>query len=754
MKKMYLMKGMAALAMGLVAASCNKMDFDQNAYQQAKEQESKEKFISNVMNGQEIDPNQTWATTVTNKVTVNSELSGTLRIYTANPHGTKAAALYTQEIQAGNYEFTVTKPQDAETLYAKLTLNDGTIRVSELTDNTVSFVKTPANATLYQAARRASQKGITFPDAPASYPTTYPEGTTAYPAGSRYCPIDGASIYIDENCGNYFDIQGGGDIYVVKHGNGYITPSEYWYVGAGWQKSIRLFICPGAVLDISLNQNIQKDVEVYVAPGATLKCSSELVLNSTAKLYVAEGATLDVPSMDINASNTGDGLYSVFYNQSTTTFGRLAVENGHAAVINEGTLNVSQFDVNGSGMFWNKAGTMNVTNADKTVGTTTVNSNSAVWINDAQYNTVDFEYTAGSENVWNNCKLNIYNRFYINLGQNATSSFKLDGGSSVIAKELRMEANSRVIMGGNSIIKCTEKAVMYNTAQSFENAGIIGPQDGDLYAVLQSPVVEKGDEVNSKYVCYNGNVYIATDSHFAQKDEETHNPMYRLLGNAKIVNGQTAAPYTIPANGNCSDGYNGGGGGGDETPEYYYYAFEDLGAIGDFDFNDVVLRVSAPVGGVSTVDLCAAGGKLQSKVLYNGRVFCQQEVHAAFDVTLTGADTDMINTGYNDGHPFVNIGNLEGLSSDTDMSNLPFAIEVENNGTSTKVARRSDATGEAPMMIVVSGYTSGENAGRWFWAKERTSIVDAYSEFSTWGANASSNQNWYLHYNNNKVYKW
>ena len=44
MKRVYLMKGMAALAMGLVVVSCNKTDFDQNAYQQAKVQESKESF--------------------------------------------------------------------------------------------------------------------------------------------------------------------------------------------------------------------------------------------------------------------------------------------------------------------------------------------------------------------------------------------------------------------------------------------------------------------------------------------------------------------------------------------------------------------------------------------------------------------------------------------------------------------------------------------------------------------------------------
>lgn len=754
MKKMYLMKGMAVLALGLVVASCNKMDFDQNAYQKAKEAESRQKFINNVMGGQDIDPNQTWATTVTNKVTVNSEFSGTLRLYTANPHGTKAAALYTQDIQAGNYEFTVTKPQDAETLYAKLTLNDGTIRVSELTDNTVSFVKSPANATLYQAARRASQKGVTFPDAPTSYPTTYPQGAEYYAGGYKY--FNGGTIYMDETTSNHVEVQGYCDMYVVKNGNGIITPSSKWYVGNvpyGSGKNIRVFICSGVTLDISQNQNIQADVEIYVLSGATLKCSSQLILNSTAKVFVASGGTLNVPSISINADNYG-GRYSLFYNQSTTTVsGDITVTNGKAVIINEGTLTAANLNVTGSGMFWNKeGGTTNITNAAKTSGTTTVNSNDAVWINDGQYNTVDYDYTAGSVNVWNNCKLTVYNKFYINLGQNSTSAFKMDGGSSAIIKEFVMDANSRVIMGGNSIIKVTEKTVMNNTAQSFDDAGIIGPQSGDLYAVLQSPVIEKGSDNNSKYVCYNGNVYIATDSHFAQKDEETNNPMYRIKGNASIANGQTAAPYTIPANGKCSDGYNGGGGGGDDPVEYYYYAFEDLGAIGDFDFNDVVLRVSSPVNNVCTVDLMAAGGTLKTKVVYGDQTLCN-EVHEAFEVELGGGNFDMVNTGYTK-RDFVSLGTVT-IAEGADMANLPFGIVVTgNNGESVKVTREVDHKGTAPLMIVVSGYPEGDNAGKWFWAKERVNISVAYPDFGAWGANVEENQDWYLNYVDDSVWKY
>ena len=750
MKKMYLMKGMAVLALGLVVASCNKMDFDQDAYQKAKEAESRQKFINNVMGGQEIDPNQTWSTTVANKVTVNSELSGTLRIYTANPHGTKAASLLTQDIKAGSYDFTVTKPQDAENLYAKLTLDDGTIRVSEITNNAVTF-KAPGAAT--RSARRVVKNDVAFPDAPASYPTTCPNNDADHYFAGNYKYFNGGSFWMDENTSKHVDIQGECDMYLVKNnGDGIITPNDYWYVGAAYGKNIRLFICPGVTLDISINKNIQDGVEIYIAPGATLKCSDELVLNATAKVYVAAGATLDVPSISINADNYGERV-ALLYNQSTINFsGNIRIHNGMSTIVNEGTINAANITLEGSSKFWNKAGTVNITNAAKTSGTTTVNSNNAVWINDGQYNTVNYDYTAGSVNVWNNCKLTVYNKFYINLGQNSTSAFKMDGGSSAIIKEFVMDANSRVIMGGNSIIKVTEKTVMNNTAQSFEDAGIIGPQSGDLYAVLQSPVIEKGSDNNSKYVCYNGNVYIATDSHFAQKDEETNNPMYRIKGNASIANGQTAAPYTIPANGKCSDGYNGGGGGGDDSVEYYYYAFEDLGAIGDFDFNDVVLRVSSPVNNVCTVDLMAAGGTLKTKVVYGDQTLCD-EVHEAFEVELGGGNFDMVNTGYTK-RDFVSLGTVT-IAEGADMANLPFGIVVTgNNGESVKVTREVDHKGTAPLMIVVNGYPEGDDAGKWFWAKERVNISVAYPDFGAWGADVQTNQNWYQNYVDGSVWKY
>ena len=128
MKKVYLLKSFAALALALVAVGCNKFDFDQDAYQRAKEQESNESFMTNVMGGQDIDPNQTWKTTSSVSLTVTPRKDGILKIYTANPIGNVVAPLYTTTATAGKQEtFTVARPTDVQTLYAAVLDSDGLI---------------------------------------------------------------------------------------------------------------------------------------------------------------------------------------------------------------------------------------------------------------------------------------------------------------------------------------------------------------------------------------------------------------------------------------------------------------------------------------------------------------------------------------------------------------------------------------------------------------------------------------------------
>jgi hypothetical protein len=57
-------------------------------------------------------------------------------------------------------------------------------------------------------------------------------------------------------------------------------------------------------------------------------------------------------------------------------------------------------------------------------------------------------------------------------------------------------------------------------------------------------------------------------------------------------------------------------------------------------------------------------------------------------------------------------------------------------------------------MIMVSGYPEGDNAGKWFWAKERVNISVAYPQFGAWGADVQTNQIWYQNYVDGSVWKY
>lgn len=71
----------------------------------------------------------------------------------------------------------------------------------------------------------------------------------------------------------------------------------------------------------------------------------------------------------------------------------------------------------------------------------------------------------------------------------------------------------------------------------------------------------------------------------------------------------------------------------------YTFAFEDLGSIGDYDFNDVVLKVTDGEDNYHfNVYLAAAGGTLPVKVeLWNNLnqkyITLWEEIHSAFGVS-------------------------------------------------------------------------------------------------------------------------
>ena len=123
MKKVYLMKGLAVMAMGLVIASCSKDVFDPNALQAENEEAFNNNFQTNVLNGQEIDENQTWSTAEQAKVSVSVNLDYgeeyTVYITAGNVDLSNSSYLGVATVKSGNTaEISFAKPCDVVYLQA------------------------------------------------------------------------------------------------------------------------------------------------------------------------------------------------------------------------------------------------------------------------------------------------------------------------------------------------------------------------------------------------------------------------------------------------------------------------------------------------------------------------------------------------------------------------------------------------------------------------------------------------------------
>lgn len=176
-----------------------------------------------------------------------------------------------------------------------------------------------------------------------------------------------------------------------------------------------------------------------------------------------------------------------------------------------------------------------------------------------------------------------------------------------------------------------------------------------------------------------------------------------------------------------------------------YYAFEDLGAVGDYDFNDVVLKVSRLSGeSQATVELVAAGGTLATAVEYGSEVLWE-EVHKAFGVDLSG----MVNTGRGSAVQ-TPVAKTISVPSNASFNDLKFTIKViYNNGSSMNTVESVPSKGNAPQCLCISG--------DWKWPRENVSITQAYAteghSFEEWAQNSNNATDWYKYPVTGKVFE-
>ena len=394
-----------------------------------------------------------------------------------------------------------------------------------------------------------------------------------------------------------------------------------------------IYLIEGATLKLGEVSAINLNVDaIYIAAGATLEASGLLKANNSTKIY--NHGTIKVGTFETNVSG-------FLYNVGTLEAGNINIESNNSRIVNDGTITATNVNVN-AGAIQN--------NAECNVSATTkINSNNSGWVNNGHWTTYDFAYIGGSENVINNCFLEVTHDFEMNISS-AQGAFKIDAGCGVLTENFYGGRDSstgavsgpfKIVMGENAVFKVEKTAQFESGTTANEGYGIYGISPTG-YAVFQAKDIVRDSYLASTNsngaVTYGGNLYISAETHFAQ---DSGNSFIYEQDGFSIANNIYAAGFksgkpniTIPET-PCNPGFVGG------SPLYRVIA-EDLSAseAGDFDFNDVVFDVVKAEGGKTTLRLICAGGVLPLRVM-------GIEVHGLFGETTPNekGEYKMYNTG-------------------------------------------------------------------------------------------------------------
>ena len=154
----------------------------------------------------------------------------------------------------------------------------------------------------------------------------------------------------------------------------------------------------------------------------------------------------------------------------------------------------------------------------------------------------------------------------------------------------------------------------------------------------------------------------------------------------------------------------------------------------DYDYNDVVLRVSVPEDKgegnyVTNILLMCVGNTMKTNVVYNGQDF-GEEVHSAI-----GVASDKTANVTSISRVFSRLGEIKFPDGNVRIDQLSFSLRTEDTKGNTKLQE----TGETPLYLVINGSTDR----RWFWPVEGVNVGVAYPQFSTWASNMHTAIEWY-----------
>lgn len=497
---------------------------------------------------------------------------------------------------------------------------------------------------------------------------------------------------------------------------------------------------------------IAKGNNVYLLPGVTLILSSSIATTAKFNVYIAEGAQIIANGQngyraDVDAHIYNHGTitcsrfevnsYSFLYNVGTldVTNGLVYIANTNTSIVNDGTVYAGEVKVEGSGNVQN--------NAEWYVsGNTIVNSTNATWVNNGYWKTKNYGYTAGSENVINNCFLEVTEEFDINTSSEPKYAFKIDSGGGVLTKNFNggknlSDPNSKtgpykVMMGQSAVFKVTETATLQG---GNKGDGFYGPADGK-YAVFQAKNVVRvsGYENVHAAVTYGGQLYVSAETHFAQGNDGQADHFFiyeegkfEVVSNIFAEGFKPGKPGVTIQETPCCPGFD-----GDEISDEF-----DVRIIGedltpgdtDWDFNDVVFGVNYNDAGTgATCTLLAAGGTLPLRIAKKGNANLANaedwvEVHALFGVpTTTMVNTGGISTTV-DAKPTFNV---TGISKTDNGKDIKIYVNKGTEEEPNWIELKAEKGDPAAKLAVKKGFRL---------CTERQNINGIYKRFDEWVSN-------------------
>lgn len=479
-----------------------------------------------------------------------------------------------------------------------------------------------------------------------------------------------------------------------------------------------LYILKG---NVTLESNYGEQAGIIsVAAGATLNDQrNSIAANQGVKIF--NRGTINAT----NASKYDIGNSCTVYNESKfNVTGALTYSPGDANTsyfMNLGDnaeLTAAAMTLNSAGNFFN-SGTVNIT------GETSVTQKEIYWVNNGHYTTGSMKFSAWNTTFYNYCQLTVVNNCAFQDGQfnMMENSYAEFGTANFNNFQVNMENHAAFYVKGVNSWGAQGDGIY----QGFKAAA-----GAEAYVKLSGKTTiasHKNSMVISEGInLAHGEIDDLGKSNIGVQPTHVFNGTEVSNDNLTITKSAEGCGATITTGGRIDP----------VEPEVYTYAFEDTDD-GDYDLNDVVLRVNEKPGDATKliVTLVATGADYNIETYINNQVLTfngETEVHKALlgeEGVMKHINTESTVGGRYAKADFVTCEIAKPADFNNDYSTLKVSIKVLN----TEKTYAYPHTNTYPNAVMMPG--------KWKWPKEKVCITTAYSvgyetaadhSFGTWAS--------------------